>query len=121
MQSPHEGSIAALRAARALKLYNDFVVAEDSGRNEEAQQLLRKSARMGEAMAFHVLAYYELEKEKPQKQLALRYYRKAAAKGFAPSAFNLGKIYQGNSSKRFRKWMNRAAELGDTDAPLELW
>ena len=105
----------------ALALYNKFLEEEAAGRNESALAALSKSMQLGETMAHHVLAYYELNKPQPRMAWALRHYRLAARKGFAPSAWNLARIYESRGkSALYEKWMEVAAQLGDPDAKDEL-
>lgn len=109
------------RSATALELYNQFLAEEAAGRSDEALAALVKSMELGEPMAHHVLAYYELKKPEPRTAWALRHYRSAAEKGFAPSAWNLARHYEGlGRSALYEKWMGLAARLGDPDAKAEL-
>ncbi len=109
------------KASKGLRYYNDFVSAEDAGDLIGAQQALRRSARFGEPMAFHVMAYYELGKDNPRIKWAIKKYRRAAQADFAPSAWNLALYYKNSGKfKLWEKWMRRAAEIGDPDAAAEL-
>ena len=111
----------ATRSEKALKYYNQFVEAEDAGDLIAAHDALRRSSRLGEPMAFHVMAYYEMGKECPRIAWALIKYRMAAKAGFAPSAWNLALYYKGKGKAGlFRKWMACAAALGDPEAEAEL-
>ena len=109
------------KSTKALELYNKFLVSQDCGDLEGVGNYLRKSARLGELMAYHVLAYCEFDKKEPRVEWALRYYRRAAKKGFSPSAWNLARFYENKGKEGlYRKWMRRAADLGDPDASSEL-
>jgi hypothetical protein len=109
------------RSESAQKFYNEFVIAEDAGELDKAELALNRAVRLGEPMAHHVLAYNEFGKDEPRVAWALRHYRVAAEKGFAPSAWNLARYYDKIGQKDlFRKWMMRTAQLGDPDAILEL-
>jgi len=109
------------RSEKALRLYNEFVDAEDAGDIDEAMDKLNQSVRLGEPMAHHVLAYYEFGKKEPRVAWALRHYRAAANGGFAPSAWNLARHYEKvGKVGQFEKWMRCAARLGDPEAQQEL-
>jgi len=109
------------RSVRALKYYNDFLAADDAGNLPLAQEALRRSARLGEPMAYHAMAYAEFGKDSPRIQLALEKYRKAAKAGFGPSAWNLALYYKKIGRQGlFEKWMRCAAKAGDPFAEEEL-
>lgn len=111
----------ATRSEKALQCYNDFVKAEDAGDLVAAQDALRCSSRLGEPMAFHVMAYYEMGRENPRVEWALRKYRKAVKSGFAPSAWNIALYYKSKGKLGlFKKWMQCAAALGDPEAEAEI-
>jgi TPR repeat protein len=109
------------RSRSAQDFYNQFVIAEDAGETDRAEFALNRALRLGEPMAHHVLAYNEFGKDEPRVAWALRHYRIAAERGFAPSAWNLARYYdKAGKIRLYRKWMTRTAQLGDPEAELEL-
>lgn len=111
-------------SALGVRLYQEHLDAEAAGRPEIALAKLKHSARLGEPMAKHAIAY-GLAKDDATDAAAtrtsLRLYREAANSGFAPSAWNLARHYERTGNRRtYFKWLRRAAEIGDEDARDEL-
>jgi TPR repeat protein len=88
-----------------------------------AFQFFLESANEGYVPAFGTVGYFYDDGVgvRPNKDLALKWYKRAVAYGNRSSANNIGVIWREKGDlPRALKWFNRAVELGDPDANLEI-
>ncbi len=101
---------------RAHKQWND-------GEPRSAFRLIMAAAKLGDPYGQQSLGYfYDVGiGVKPNRESAMLWYMRAYRQGDACSANNIGTIYRDEGdSKRALKWFERAVELGDPDANLEI-
>ena len=110
--------------ASAPKLTVDQALwAHHEGRFAVAFRALNYWAEQGEASAFAMLGFmYDAgQGTRKNKAKAIFWYQKAYANGEAIAASNLATVYRDSSQPRLEfEWYNRAAELGDGDALVEV-
>lgn len=106
---------------RGKALYDSYLRLADEGKSDEANRILLESVACGETLAIHALAYDIYQNEPSKRGEALRLYKKAARKGFEPSAWNLVRHYDiTHQARSYFYWLRRSAELGEPDATSEL-
>jgi uncharacterized protein len=95
----------------------------DNGRRKQALQLFQRGADAGLVGCMLDLGYfYDVGiGTRPDKVMAMRWYKRAYRKGEAAAASNIAILYkeQGKSRLAFG-WYARSAALGDGDSSLEL-
>jgi TPR repeat protein len=79
----------------------------------------------GDAVAQHNLGLLLLEREEPDAEQAMKWFRRAADQDYPPAQFSLGLMYEEgrlgiSDMKRATFWYNKAAEFGDPDAEEKL-
>lgn len=95
----------------------------EEGKNREAVRLLMRAARAGNLSAQLNLGFH-LDTGagvRQSREKALYWYKRAAGRGYAAAASNVGCIYR--DERRFRlalRWFEKAVALGDDDAMLEV-
>jgi TPR repeat protein len=97
-------------------------LAED-GKNREAVQLLLKAAKAGNLSAQLNLGVHLATGKgaRPSREKALYWYKRAARRGYAAAASNIGCIYRDQRRARLAlRWFEKAVALGDDDAMLEV-
>ncbi len=97
--------------------------AEDAGDHQLARRSFERGAELGDLLCLDRLAYHFDVGfgGKPDKPLAMRYYRRAWRLGSDTAGNNIAILYReaGNRRAMFR-WFERALERGDSNANLEL-
>ena len=96
---------------------------EEEGKFEQAFECYLRAARRGNVEAQVNLGnLYDDEKGCPRDpQQAVYWYKRAARSGCSSAAHNLWVHYRQCGKQRWaRYWLERAAELGDEDARLEI-
>ena len=94
----------------------------EKGKNREAVHLLLRAARAGNLSAqLNLGAHLATGKGVRQsKEKALYWYKRAASRGYAAAASNVGGIYRDQRrAKLALRWFEKAVALGDDDAMLE--
>lgn len=84
--------------------------------------LLRAAAEAGDtdALARLGLCYHDGEGVRRSREQALVFYRRAARRGHKWAAFNASIVCRDRGDRRGQlRWLERAADLGDTDALVE--
>lgn len=95
----------------------------EEGKNRKAVQLLLRAARAGNLSAqlnlgFHLATGKGVRRS---RQGALYWYKRAAGRGYAAAASNVGCLYRDERRSRLAmRWFEKAAALGDDDALLEI-
>src|SRR5437868_2371157 len=95
----------------------------ESGNLAKARLAYEHAAQLGSIPALVNLAnYYDDGTFGVRNRIrAIQLYKKAAARGSAEGAYGLAQLYRIEDQTRWYKhWLNKAAKLGDTDAPREL-
>jgi TPR repeat protein len=95
----------------------------DCGRLHSALRLFISGAKSGDSSAQHNLGYfYDVGiGVKPNRAKALYWYKKAVRRGSRVAASNIGTIFRDEGDiKQALSWFNRAVDLGDADANLEI-
>lgn len=90
---------------------------------DEAFTLFKAAAEGGDVSAFNNLGFFYDEGigTPVDKDLARRWYRKAAAAGDFAGAANLAQFYlQHGNLRQARRWLTKLVARGDGDAALEL-
>lgn len=116
------------RVRQSLRSKADFMFRQandawDKGKLRSAFCLFHSSAKAGDPGAQANLGYfYDVGIGlKPNRRLALYWYRRAYQRGNSAGATNIGTIYrdEGKADKALM-WFKRAVKLGDGDANLEI-
>ena len=110
--NPKAGSLLL----RAHKQWND-------GKPRSAFRLILAAAKLGDPYGQQNLGYfYDVGiGVKPNRAAAMHWYMRAYRQGDCCSANNIGTIYRDEGdSTRALEWFERAVDLGDTDANLEI-
>jgi TPR repeat protein len=95
----------------------------EEGKNREAVQLLLRAARAGNLSAQLNLGSHLAEGKgvRQSREKALYWYKRAAGRGYAAAASNVGCIYRDERrTKLALRWFEKAVALGDDDAMLEV-
>lgn len=95
----------------------------EEGKNREAVQLLLKAAKAGNLSAQLNLGFHLSTGKgvRPSREKALYWYKRAAGRGYAAAASNVGCIYRDQRRARLAlRWFEKAVALGDDDAMLEV-
>lgn len=95
----------------------------EEGKNREAVQLLLRAARAGNLSAQLNLGVHLATGKgvRPSKEKALYWYKRAAGRGYAAAASNVGCVYRDQRRTRLAlRWFEKAVALGDDDAMLEV-
>jgi TPR repeat protein len=95
----------------------------EEGKNREAVQLLLKAAKAGNLSAQLNLGVHLATGKgvRPSREKALYWYKRAASRGYAAAASNVGCIYRDQRRARLAlRWFEKAVALGDHDAMLEV-
>lgn len=93
------------------------------GELRSAFHLFLAAAKQGDATAQLDLGYFYDTGTgiKPNRSLALRWYKQAYRQGRGAAASNIGTIFRDEGRLRQAlAWFERAAKLGDSDANLEI-
>lgn len=95
----------------------------EEGKDREAVHLLLRAASAGNLSAqlnlgFHLATGRGIRQS---KEKALYWYKRAAGRGYAAAASNVGCIYRDERrAKLALRWFEKAVALGDDDAMLEV-
>jgi len=116
-----------------LKLENEFSELDllfkkaddqlESGNLRSAFRLFMSGAKRNDSGAQHMLGYCYRRGigVKPNREAALKWYKKAFSHGKSISAINIGIIYRDeNNTRQALKWFQKAVDLDDDEANLEI-
>ena len=113
--------MSVLKFDRGKALYDSYLRLSEEGKSDEAGRNLLEAVACGEVLAMHALAYEIYGSDPDRIPEALDLYRRAARKGFEPSAWNLVRHYDiTHQAKNYFYWLKRSAEMGEPDAVSEI-
>lgn len=102
-------------------LYFEGLELSEAGRGAEAEALFRRLAAKGDVDAMRCLGDLLTDEEGPRRREGLSWYRRAVRLGDATAAWNCAMSWRlAGDRRRYLHWVETAARLGATEAPVVL-